>query len=369
MHARLGMRVLPQHTKVGEVFHDALCVASIDSYSLGLPTTSFSSSSLRRIFAKPAPTSQRRRLDNTLATGTIAWDAMCPLGLGASMIIQGPSDGLLDTLGKASNQVNRVLDAGSNYPEIFESIAEGSERAVQDKEHVLCLLDMSRFPLYFSEAREATDAARGKPLDMQAEIAEKRTFYSQIFERALCHLDGGTLTLVCRLGNEIALADLREMQSLCDGHLLLNNDGSINYRTSLSRFGLGSDTKGLRRHKMLQRVGSHIRTELCQFASETPQDDVGSNLAHIQNQILAAMKQTLDPVPVEEQIILLVAASTHKFADNNLLEGGCSSPLVEYFRANHRTLMDRCALDEVDGGIARDLDVALRIFNALNRPQ
>ena len=39
--------------------------------------------------------------------------------------------------------------------------------------------------------------------------------------------------------------------------------------------------------KLVAHHPTHIRTELCQFASETPQDDVGSHLAHIQNQILA----------------------------------------------------------------------------------
>eukprot|EP00397_Hematodinium_sp_SG-2012_P030865 GEMP01032719.1.p1 GENE.GEMP01032719.1~~GEMP01032719.1.p1 ORF type:complete len:325 (+),score=63.95 GEMP01032719.1:246-1220(+) len=321
------------------------------------------------MFANPVPMASRRRLEQTLSTGTTAWDAMCPLGLGASMIIQGPSERILTTLLDAP-KVDRVLDAGGDYLQVFEAIAVGSERAVQDREHILCVVDMSKFPSYFIEAREVTDVARGRSLEAQAELAEKRAFYSQVFERAVCHIDGGTLTLVCKL-QDMPIGDFREMQSLSDGHLLLNGDGSIDYRTSLSRFGMGSDTKGLRRHKMLQRVGSHIRTELCQFSpDETPlsnQDAIGTHLAHVQRQILAAMKQTLEPVPVEEQVLLLVAASTHVFKDTQVLEGGRTAPIVEYFHRDHQPLMEKLAHegDENLEVIAQELNMALRVFNAL----
>lgn len=367
---RLGLRVLPQPATVGEVLPGAMCVAVVDSYPLGMSISSIPESISRRMFSRPIPVKERRRLDKTLTTGTVAWDALCPLGLGASMVLHGPSERLLHTLLQAP-KVDRVVQAGSDYLEVFETIAEGSERVIKDRENILCILDMSKFPSYFTEAREATDVVRGTRLDTQAELAEKRTFYSQVFERAVCHIDGGTLTLVCQLRHEIPLGDFREMQSLSDGHIVLDSDGGINFRSSLSRFGVGSDTKGLRRHKLLQRVGSHIRTELCQFSDGSPieSDVVGAHLAQMQRQIISALQQSSAPVPVEEQIVLLVAASTYVFQDVKVLEGGHDAPLVTHFRDNHQALLEKLtdeSAKDVDAH-GKELNTALRIFNALQQ--
>jgi len=373
--SNLGFEILKRPVKRGQYCVDGkLCVAEVDSYPLGFmyQPSSSSTSTPSQTFSNPIPSKQRQRMADNLMTGTIAWDAMCPLGLGGSQILRGPSGHLIERLIK-NQKIDKVIDAGYEYMNVFESLAESTERAVKNKENILCLVDMNHFPHYFEEINKITTEERGNAMDKLLELGERRQFYSQIYERAVCHKDGGTVTVICQVNEDVPMEDVREMQSLSDGHLMITPEGTIDHRTSLSRFGMGSDTKTLRRHKMLQRIGSHIRTELCQFnpqgVQEMAKDDITSQLAQANKQILLSMEQTDTPVPVEEQIVLLVAASAHQWTHPEILKGGSDSPLISHFQQDQKNLLDklRSHYDKDLKQIAVDLDMALKIFQAMHR--
>ena len=203
-----------------------------------------------------------------------------------------------------------------------------------------------------SSISQQSDARRERPplpnmsdTNPDAQRAEKRAFFSRITERAASmKVDhgpdgGGSVTLILTVNrSHVGLDTVRELQSLSDGHIwvLLNGPQqiSIDWSRSLSRFGLGRHNleKAMAegsRSKLLHKIAAHLRVGMANVVMSGGSEQHSSQQEHPADRFnRVMMEQTecalrcLEPMSLEEQIALLLAASTQEMPQETLTGTG-----------------------------------------------
>merc|ERR1712194_366398 len=164
-----------------------------------------------------------------------------------------------------------------------------------------------------------------------------------------------------------------------------SNPNRIDYRKSCTRYGLGSHNQFLTRHKTLQQVAGTLRLELASvqmmrsncsktLLSDNPLDH---RLNRLMQQVEAVLNQDISsgsPVPVEEQVLLLLAASSQEFDFGPKEEEDSTwnpwTSFAHYLRENYsESLLEKVRVEgrttALGVGLAKELHMAIKVFSAL----
>merc|ERR1712139_551120 len=197
---------------------------------------------------------------------------------------------------------------------------------------------------------------------------------------------------------------MRELQSLSDGQVVLDKarteSGDVPAvvpGTTFSRFGLGSteSTPGAPpvqrdvRPTALQAVSAHLRVELAlehdtrfrppieEATRANIADAMDADIAH-STRMEALKAALLQPqrthLETDEMVALLLAACSGAFDTLprqkiiESLRGGSSAPFLQHLRSSTPQLLEKLKADaHVSQAVARELDIAIRLFVALQK--
>ena len=237
---------------------------------------------------------------------------------------------------------------------------------------------------------------------LQASSA-KRGFFSKLTERAARFAEdpgsSGSLTLLFAVtrrdsspggspsaspnrARAVPLSTVRELQSLCDGHLWFSGkDGRLSIGKSLSRFGLGTDIAGLTTDgnfsATLHKIGGNLRLRLAQREADLSLRGTGyvargdALLDHIHSAMFSqdvgqcggtGATAVAARLSVAEQVVVLLAAGSRR-------ELSASSPgaFLRYLRAQREvegSLLQFVEDNDVAGDANALREIALRVNRA-----
>ncbi|CAD7925010.1 unnamed protein product [Amoebophrya sp. A120] len=228
-----------------------------------------------------------------------------------------------------------------------------------------------------------------EPFALQSQKAEappesRRMFFAEVTERA-ANLRGegtGSVSLLLVLNRSVHEANqVQELQSLTDGHLWLGTTGHpdrLDCRRSLTRFGLGSHQGHLQRSRILQKIAGHLRLNLASALDSSGSTTGGSAEDQTHQRLMTQVATALHTqdfktsLSLEEEITLLLAASTHVFPDGKVLEGGKDSQFLKYTRtADQGRLLQLVAErgtenEGLSAGLAQQLAKNAEVFSRMH---
>lgn len=314
-------------------------------------------------------------------------------------------------------------DSAGTLQDIWQTLARAEDLAENEKKHVLCVLDANALCQVWEEAQNllekkglgdntisssATSASNNNGYESQ-ENNKKRQFLAAITERAANLSTGGSVTLLISVDRNLGHAsgtganiskdganikNVRELQSLSDGHLWLDYEVGgcsssssqcyLNPQKSLTRFGLGTDKNALvGRNKTLQQIGGHLRMNLMssgasftdvstssskkESASKSQQSPAAAadSLQRTLFSQVAVCLRKIEYMPVEEQIVLLLAASTHVFEQH----GSDAFQFLDYVKDTNPKLLEKIrdngAENCLSDVVAKELNLNVQVFKAL----
>ena len=334
----------------------------------------------------------RREVNQPLQTGILAIDSLVPIGRGQRELIIGDRqtgktalviDTILNQKGQNVNciyvaigqkastvarLVNILEEAGAmeyttvvsasasdpapmQYVAPYAGCAIGEEWMEQGKDVLVVYDDLSKHAV----AYRALSLLLRRPPGREAYPGDVFYLHSRLLERAACmHKDygGGTLTalpIIETQAGDISAYIPTNVISITDGQIFLETDlfnngirPAINPGLSVSRVG-GSAQIGA-----MKRIAGPLRVELAQyrelaafaqFGSDLSQDTL-DRLRHGERIVEVLKQPQYQPMPVEEQVLVLYALTNRHLSETRVEEvKQVQSDLLEHIRRGHSDIL------------------------------
>lgn len=353
----------------------------------------------------PAPgIIDRQPVNRPMETGILTIDSMFPIGRGQRELIIGDRqtgktaiaiDTILNqkrkgvvciyvAIGQKASSVARiaetlkkygaaeytvVVNASASEPTPMQYIAPYAGCAMGEyfmkngKDVLIVYDDLSKHAIAYRTLSLLLERSPGR----EAYPGDVFYLHSRLLERA-AHLSdelgGGSMTalpIVETQAGDVSAYIPTNIISITDGQIFLESDlffagqrPAVNIGLSVSRVGGAAQTKAMKSSAGAIRLDLAQYREMevfTQFSSDL--DDVTKRQLHYGQGLMQILKQPqYSPLSQHEQVILLISAMSHAFADvsvNDIFD--CSRKLLDYIEEN---LPDVCAEIENSGIISKD---------------
>lgn len=374
-----------------------------------------------RTIERTAPgVTDRMPVNRPLQTGILAIDAMIPIGRGQRELIIGDRQtgktaigidtiinqkgrdviciyvaigqkastvvGLISTLEQfGAMDYTIIVSSTASDPATLQYIAPYSGCAMAEEfmysEHrdVLVIYDdLSKHAV----AYRAMSLLLRRPPGREAYPGDVFYLHSRLLERAARLSDemgGGSITalpIIETLAGDLSAYIPTNVISITDGQIFLESElffagqrPAVNVGLSVSRVG------GAAQIKAMKRVAAPLRVNLAQYRELAVFAQFGSELDKITRdkltqgeRIVEALKQPqYEPMPVEEQIVVLYAATNKYLMDIPLKEvRSFNSDLLKYIKSDYpRILKDVADTGELTAETEDQLSGAIEAYKAL----
>lgn len=335
----------------------------------------------------------RKPVTVPLQTGILAIDAMFPIGRGQRELIigdrqTGKTSIAMDTIlnqkgqdviciyvaiGQKASTVAKIVNTLSKHGALdytivvsssasdlapLQYIAPYSGTAMaeffmrQGKDVLIVYDDLSKHAV----AYRTMSLLLERPPGREAYPGDVFYLHSRLLERS-CRLDeefgGGSITalpIIETLAGDVSAYIPTNVISITDGQIFLESElffagmrPAVNVGLSVSRVGGAAQTKAMK------KAAGSLRIDLAQFREmevftqfSSDLDKTTKDLLDHGNHLMELLKQPLaKPLPLHEQVILLIAANNKLINDVPIKEmKAFRSNLMDFFRANYNNIIE-----------------------------
>jgi F-type H+-transporting ATPase subunit alpha len=386
------------------------------------------SSESRQVEIKAPGIVTRKSVEESLQTGIKAIDAMVPIGRGQRELIIGDRQ-----TGKTAIAIDAIINQkntdvfciyvaiGQKQSTVAQVVEKLTQHGAMDYTIVVAATAAEPAPLQFispyagctmgewfrdngkhalivyddlskqAVAYRQLSLLLRRPPGREAYPGDVFYVHSRLLERAAkLHdgLGGGSLTalpIIETQAGDVSAYIPTNVISITDGQIFLETDlfnsgirPAINVGISVSRVGGSAQTKAMK------TVAGTLKLSLAQYREQAAFAQFGSDLDSATQEQLAngdrqveVLKQgQYSPMPVEEQVVSIYAATPQRSRKSWIREldladiGRYEQEMLAYMRSSHADLLDAIrSSGKLEDDVAEKLDAALDSFGESFRPQ
>ena len=386
------------------------------------------SSESRQVEIKAPGIVTRKSVEESLQTGIKAIDAMVPIGRGQRELIIGDRQ-----TGKTAIAIDTIINQkntdvfciyvaiGQKQSTVAQVVEKLTQHGAMDYTIVVAATAAEPAPLQFispyagctmgewfrdngkhalivyddlskqAVAYRQLSLLLRRPPGREAYPGDVFYVHSRLLERAAkLHdgLGGGSLTalpIIETQAGDVSAYIPTNVISITDGQIFLETDlfnsgirPAINVGISVSRVGGSAQTKAMK------TVAGTLKLSLAQYREQAAFAQFGSDLDSATQEQLAngdrqveVLKQgQYSPMPVEEQVVSIYAATPQRSRKSWIREldladiGRYEQEMLAYMRSSHADLLDAIrSSGKLEDDVAEKLDAALDSFGESFRPQ
>ncbi len=386
------------------------------------------SSESRQVEIKAPGIVTRKSVEESLQTGIKAIDAMVPIGRGQRELIIGDRQ-----TGKTAIAIDAIINQkntdvfciyvaiGQKQSTVAQVVEKLTQHGAMDYTIVVAATAAEPAPLQFispyagctmgewfrdngkhalivyddlskqAVAYRQLSLLLRRPPGREAYPGDVFYVHSRLLERAAkLHdgLGGGSLTalpIIETQAGDVSAYIPTTVISITDGQIFLETDlfnsgirPAINVGISVSRVGGSAQTKAMK------TVAGTLKLSLAQYREQAAFAQFGSDLDSATQEQLAngdrqveVLKQgQYSPMPVEEQVVSIYAATPQRSRKSWIREldladiGRYEQEMLAYMRSSHADLLDAIrSSGKLEDDVAEKLDAALDSFGESFRPQ